>query len=99
MKGGKLPPRSYLQRVAVGVASGRFLGANSKRRGRLVSSARAGFVTITDEATAVDGAGVVIPPGFPPTHLCLYIHGDWIQHQLQCISTAAETIGVVEVME
>jgi hypothetical protein len=99
MKYDKPPPASYLKRVSVGLASGSFLGANSARRGILVSSARAAFVTITDESTAVDGAGMVIPPGFPPTHLCLYIHGDWVRHQLQCIGTAAETIGVLEILE
>ncbi len=99
MNKDKPAPRSYQRRVAIAATSGPFLPANNRRRGFLVSGLNATRVTITDEATAVIDQGITVPLGFPPQHFCLYLHGDWVQHQLQCIGAGAETISVIEVLE
>lgn len=82
--------------IAVGIASGAFLGANANRIALTISPAFANNVTISSKATAVLGQGINIPALQDPVRITLEDYGPLLQGAWTAIASAATTVSVFE---
>lgn len=85
--------------VAVGDSSQNIIGANATRVAITFFPPIAGTVTVTTNATAVAGAGIVLVAGSNPVTLTLGIHGAVVTKGWNGIADqASRTVTVVEAM-
>lgn len=89
---------SVEQNIVVGNSSTHFLPMNPRRRGIVVTT-DTNPVYITAYNVAAATAGIQVPNGIQPTHMCCLVLGEWITFQLQIIAPAGNTnVCVIEVL-